>query len=248
MLRELGEVLEQFLLRVAPGEVRVRLREADLRQLVHDARAREGLGEEDEIRVRLLQLAQAPLPEGEGLGVRVVDAENRDALLHPVFEHALQLLPQAFPRRRLEVEGIDVLVLLRRVLGVLHGAVGPRAEPFPMLFDVRVIGRGLESDIERYVDVSFLRLGDEKTKILERAELWVYRLVAALRRADGPRAADVARVRRNGVVLSLARGVADGVYRREVEDVEAHFLHVRQALDHVAEAAVPAVSAHRARE
>ena len=57
---------------------------------------------------------------------------------------------------RLEVERIDVLVLLRRVLGVLHRAVGPPAEPLRMLLHVRVVGRALERDVERDLDAALL--------------------------------------------------------------------------------------------
>ena len=66
----------QFLLGVAPGEVGVGLGEAELRQTVHDLRPGEGLGEEDDFRVLGLDAADQPLPEGEGLGVRIVDAED----------------------------------------------------------------------------------------------------------------------------------------------------------------------------
>ena len=49
-VRELGEVLDDLLLGVAPGEVGVRLREAELGQTMHDLRPRERFGEEDHLR------------------------------------------------------------------------------------------------------------------------------------------------------------------------------------------------------
>ena len=52
----------------------------------------------------------------------------------------------------LEVERIDVLVFLRRVLGVLDAAVGALAEPLGMRLDVRMVGRALERDVERDLD------------------------------------------------------------------------------------------------
>ena len=48
-----------------------------------------------------------------------------------------------------EVQRVDVLVLLGRVLGVGDGAVGPGGEPLRVLFDPRVIGRGLQGQVER---------------------------------------------------------------------------------------------------
>src|SRR6185295_3267543 len=102
-----------------------------------------------------LQFAEAPFPESEGLGVRVVDSEDLYIMRNPKFEDALQLLPQAAPRRGFEVERVDVLVLLRRVFRVLHRAVGPRAEPLRMLAHVRMVGRALEGDIERDMHASF---------------------------------------------------------------------------------------------
>ena len=46
---------------------------------VHDARPGEGLGEEDHVGVFFLSLGDTPLPEGKGLGMGVVDAEDANA-------------------------------------------------------------------------------------------------------------------------------------------------------------------------
>src|SRR5579883_2696147 len=46
---EFGEVVDQLLLRVAPGEVGVRLREAELGKAVHHLRPRESFGEEKHV-------------------------------------------------------------------------------------------------------------------------------------------------------------------------------------------------------
>ena len=75
-LRDLFEVRLQLGLGVAPGEVGVGLGEAGLGERVHDVRAGEGFGEEDGVGVSLCTVVDAPLPEGQGLGVRVVDAED----------------------------------------------------------------------------------------------------------------------------------------------------------------------------
>jgi hypothetical protein len=50
-LRELGHVVRQLLLRVAPYEVGIGLREAELREVVHDLGAGKRLGEKDDIGV-----------------------------------------------------------------------------------------------------------------------------------------------------------------------------------------------------
>ena len=128
-LRELGEIGGDLLLAVAPRKVRVRLAEAELGQPVHDLGPREGLGEKDDFRMVALDLGNRPLPEGKGLGVRIVDAEDGDARADPVDEDALQLFPQAAPVFALEIEGINVLIFLRRILGILNRAVGPLLEP-----------------------------------------------------------------------------------------------------------------------
>ena len=138
-----------------------------------------------------LHAVDHPFPERERLGVRVVDAEDAHALADPELEDAGELLPERRPLRRLEVERIDVLVFLGRVLRVLHRAVGAPAEPLRMLAHVRMVGRALERDVERELEPELAGAGDEPPEILERAELRVQRLVAAFGGADGPRAADV---------------------------------------------------------
>ena len=78
-LGDLFEVGLQLGLFRAPGEVGVGLRVAALGERVHDVRAGEGFGEEDDVGRFGVQVGDAPLPEREGLGVRVVDAEDADA-------------------------------------------------------------------------------------------------------------------------------------------------------------------------
>src|SRR6185436_1382806 len=89
-----------------------------------------------------------PLPEAERVDVGVVEAEDADAVADPELDDRLQLAPQVRPRLGLEIDRIDVLILLRRVLGVLDAAVGPVAEELGMRLDPGVIGRGLIREIE----------------------------------------------------------------------------------------------------
>ena len=73
--------------------------------------------------------------------------------------------------------------------------------------------------------------------------------MAAFRRADGPRAADVVGAGGQRVVLALAVDPADGVNRREVQHIEAHGGDARQPGLAVLERAVLAGNrAARARE
>src|SRR6185436_13321672 len=101
---------------------------------------------------RLLDLPDQPFPQYERLRVRIVDPEDAHALRDPVVENRSDFAPQAAPVLVLEIEWIDVLVLLRRVLGELERPVRPLAEPLRVRADVRMIGRALQRDIERDVD------------------------------------------------------------------------------------------------
>src|SRR4029434_10999592 len=93
-----------------PGEISVRLRKAELRETMHHFRARERFGKKDHIRVFALDSCDRPLPEREGLGVRIVDAKDAYAFVHPVCDDAEELLPQCLPLIALEVERLDVLL------------------------------------------------------------------------------------------------------------------------------------------
>ena len=149
----------------------------------------------------------------------------------------------------LEVERVDVLILLRRVLRVLDRSVGPMLEPLGVLADPRMIGRRLERDVERDLETEPVRDGDEAIEVVERAEPGLDGRVSAVFGADGPRAARIARRRRQRVVPALAVRAADRMDRRQVEDVEAHRRDVGQPRFGVAQrAAARRVGRARARE
>ena len=112
-----------------------------------------------------------------------------------------------------------------------------------------MIGRALDREVERDLEAVRVRRLDQPVEIVERAELRMERVVAALRAADRIGAAGIVRPGRQRVVAALAVLPADRVDRREVEHVEAHALDVGQAPDHVVEGAVPVrIAALRARE
>ncbi len=125
---ELAEVVLDLPLGRAPGEVRVGLVVADRAERAHHRRPGERLGQEQHVGVGAADLAQQPLPERHRLGVRVVHAEDPDAVRHPQLDDPQHLAADA-GRVVVEVDRVDVLVLLGRVLGVGDRAVGAGGEP-----------------------------------------------------------------------------------------------------------------------
>ncbi len=118
--------------------------------------------------------------------MRVVHPEGPHALVDPEAHDAQQRVPERLPGRGREVDRVDVLVLLGRVLRVLDGAVGPLVEPLRVLAHPRVIRRALDREVERDLDPQALRGLHEAAEVLERAELRVHRGVAALGRRRWP--------------------------------------------------------------
>ena len=127
-LRRSSSVSSRFV--VAPREVRVRLGEAELGQPVHDLRPGERLGQEEHVRVGRLDLVRCSHSQNaNGLVCGLSTRKTRTPCSIQKRTTPSSSLPQRAPVLALEVERVDVLVLLRRVLGVLDRAVGPRAEP-----------------------------------------------------------------------------------------------------------------------
>ena len=121
-----------------------------------------------------------------------------------------------------EVDRVDVLVLLRRILGVRDGAVDAGGEPLGMLGDPGVVRGRLQREVQRDLEAQVLGLGDEAVEGVPVAEVGVQGVVSAGGVADGPGRARVLGGGVQGVVLALLERVADRVDRREVDDVEAH--------------------------
>ncbi len=240
---DLVDVLAQLPRRGAPREVGVALREAHLGQLGHQLGPREGLGQEDHVGVVALDALDQPGPKRHGLGVRVVDAEHPHALLDPVPQDVAARLPQRGAvgvALGPEVDRVDVLVLLRRVLGVADRAVGPVVEPLGVLAHPRVVGRAVQRVVERHLEADVAGLAHEPAEVVERAQLRGDGRVPTLGGPDGPRAARVVGAGVERVVRALAVGDADGVDGRQVDDVEAHLGHRGQALGRTGEAALAA--------
>ncbi len=227
LTREFREVLGQLPLAVAPGEVRVRLLETDLGQGAHHRRAGERLGQEDHIGVGAVDLPDHPLPEQHRLGVRVVHPEDPHPAAHPVPQHPQRLRDQPV-QVRVEGDGVDVLVLLRRVLRIGDGAVRAVMEPLRVLVHPGMVRRALQREVQRHLQTLLPGLPDEPGEVLQRAQRRVHGVVPALRGADRPRHADVLGGGVEGVVAALAERAADGMDRREIHDVETHRRDLRQ--------------------
>ncbi len=119
----------QVPLLVAPRVVGVRLLEADLAQPVHHRRSGEGLGQPDGLGVIQGDVTDQPLPELDRLGVWVVHPEDPDAVVDPHLDDPADLGVNAL-RVVVEIQRVDVLVLLRRILRERDGAVVAGGEPF----------------------------------------------------------------------------------------------------------------------
>src|SRR5258708_5767504 len=81
--------------------------------------------------------------------MRIIDAEDLHAVLTPESQHAQQRFEQSALIGGIEIDRIDVLVFLGRVLGVLDVAVRPMMKPIRMLAHPWMVGRALDREIER---------------------------------------------------------------------------------------------------
>src|SRR5262245_30589835 len=102
--------------------------------------------------------------------MRVVDPEDPYAPVDPEQRDGQQLLPDRAPVVAFEVEWVDVLVLLRRVLRVLDRPVGPMTKPVGVLADPRMLGRTLPGEIEGHLEVETLSFRTEGVEVLEGAK------------------------------------------------------------------------------
>src|SRR3989442_8693038 len=96
----------------------------------------------------------------------IVHAEDTHALLDPEAGDALELLPEGVPMRRVKVKGIDVLIFLGRIFGVLHSAIRAPPEPLRVLLHIGMIGGALEGDVESYFYPILLGCGDQAAEIV----------------------------------------------------------------------------------
>ena len=169
----------------SPGEVAVGLGEAEFGQPVLAGRRGESLGQKQHVGVGVLDLTDQPRPEVGRLGVRVVDPKELDAVVNPVPDHAQHLVVKT-GGIVVEVDRIDVLVLLRRILRVGDGAVRQFGEPLPVLAGPRMIRRALQRQVQGHLHAQIACRGDEFVEVVDRAQIRMNSVVAALVAADRP--------------------------------------------------------------
>jgi len=149
-------------------------------------------------------------------------------LFDPEVKDALQLGPHVLPVGRFEIERINVLVLLRRILGILNRAVRPIAKPIRMFLHIGMVGGTLKGNVQGDLDPPLAGCVNQPSEIVERAKLRVNGFVPALLRTDSPRAAHVVHLSLGSVVLSFSECLADGMNRRQIQHIKSHFGNVRQ--------------------
>ncbi len=194
-----GDLPAEFLelpLGGAPGEIRIRLREAEFRKAVQPGGSGERLGQEQHVGIDRLDLTDQPRPEVRWLGVRVVDPKDLDAVVHPVLNNPQHLVVEA-AGIVVEVQRVDVLVLLGRVFfRVGDRAVGQFSEPLPVIFfGPRVIRGALQRKIQCDFKPVVAGRGDEPVEVVDRPEVGGGWRRGRLRRCRWPTATPRRRVR-----------------------------------------------------
>ena len=162
--------------------------------------------------------------------MRVVHTEDPHAAGHPEAHDVAQRLPQLLPVWRIEIERVDVLVLLGRVLRVSDRAVGTTVEPVRMFAHPGVVGRALNREVERNLHAQRLGGAHESIEILERAEGRLDRGMATMLAADRPRTAGVSRPCVEAIVRTLPSCSSDRMDGRQIHDVKPHTVQVREPL------------------
>ena len=233
---QLADVLGQLPARVLPGEVGVGLAEAELRERRIIGPAGERLGEEDHVGVVARAPRRSATPRtASGLVCGLSTRKTRTPRSTQRATTSRSASQRPRQSSRVEVEVVDVLVALRRVLGVLERAVGAAVEPLRVLASAR--GGRREHWMAKSSAISIPtrpRAVDEAARSrASGAEARVDRVVAALARRRSPTGCRGRRGPRSSALLRPLRfGHADRVDRRQVDDVEAELGELRQLLAH----------------
>src|SRR5580658_6825461 len=236
---QLDEIIGYFLLCVAPGEISVGLRKADLYQAVHHLRACKGFRQENHVGMARTHFSDQPFPERERLSVRIVDAKDANAFAGPIEDRVTQREPKVGDSVcciKFDVD--DVLVFLRRVFGIAYRTVRAPVEPPRMVIEPRMIRRALDREIKRELQAAHGGCFAQPPKIADRTEFTMDRVVAAFAASDGVWTPDIGRLAAQVVVLTLAICQSDRVNWREIKNVKAHITNVREEADHAVESAV----------
>src|SRR5690606_6365261 len=184
--------------------------------------------------------AQHPLPERQGLCMRVVDPENAYALVDPENHNVAQRTPEGglswgTGQGTVKVRIDDVLVALRRILRILQSAVHPPIEPVGMLSQPGMIRRTLNGKIQRNLEPVLMSSRHQVPKIAQCAQLGVHLIVPPRLGTDGIGAARVARCGGQRIVAAFPVTFTNWVYGWEVQDIEPHASDIRKPTNHIAE-------------
>ncbi len=99
-------------------------------------------------------------------------------------------------------------------------------KPLWMLFHPGMIGRALESNIQRDFEPNALSLCDQMPEILRRSEFGMDRRVTTCFRSNRPGTSNVTWLSSHRIVLALAKTLSDRMNWRQIHDVEAHVGYV----------------------
>src|SRR5713101_8927570 len=130
---------------------------------------------------------------------------------------------------RVKVKGVDVLIFLGRIFGVLHGAIRAPPEPLRVLLHIGMIGGALEGDVESYLYPILLGCGDQAPEIVQGPKLWMDGRMPASVRPNGPGTAWIIGSGHGGIVLALAVDLANRMNGREIEHIKTHMRDIGQA-------------------
>src|SRR5262249_48128631 len=136
----------------------------------------------------------------------------------------------------IEVDRVDVLVLLGRVLRVLDGTVRPAVKPFGVLLDPWMIRRSLNREVERDLQTKIVGGQDEAPEGFQRSKVRMDSRVPAGFCSDSPGTSDRI-VSVGGIAGALAVGLANRMNRRKVDHVEAKVAKLREAAAGLAQSA-----------
>src|SRR5439155_18256041 len=128
----------------------------------------------------------------------------------------------------LEIQGVDILVLLGRVLCVLDGSVGAMTKPLRVFVDPGMVRRTLPREIQGNLEAEPLGLLPEPEEVVLGSEARLDGQMAALFGSNRPGTARIVRARSEAVVRPLAEAAADRVNRRQVDDVESQIRDGRE--------------------
>ena len=133
-------------------------------------------------------LGDQPLPERQGLGVRVGYPKQRDPLIDPVQHRCAQFKPKTGDRvRGIEINVDAVRILSGRVLGTTDRAVGGPVEPVRVLREPGVVLGALHGEVQGNFKPLCRSGRDQPAKIIPRTPLRVNHRLPALLAAIGRR-------------------------------------------------------------